>query len=113
MTLMPVSNIVVRASSWSKAGALRWMAHRSSTSSSSPSSRFMQSPVTLNTRPSVTSPTGTEIGPPLSVTSAPRTMPSVGFIEIERTMPSPMCCATSSTIVWVSSPSVTSTLRAL
>ena len=40
MTLMPVSNIWVFDSSWSKAGALRWMPHRSLTSSSSPSSRL-------------------------------------------------------------------------
>ncbi len=49
----------------------------------------------LNTWPLVTSPTGTEIGPPVSRTATPRTMPSVGFIEIARTRLSPMCCATS------------------
>ena len=32
MTLMPVSNIWVLDSSWSKAGALRWMGQRSVTS---------------------------------------------------------------------------------
>ena len=36
-----------------------------------------------------------EIGPPVSFTSVPRTRPSVGFIEIARTMLSPMCWATS------------------
>ena len=71
------------------------------------------SPSTLNTWPLVTSPTGTEIGPPVSVTTAPRTMPSVGRIEIARTMLSPMCWATSMVSVFVCSPSVTSTCSAL
>ena len=91
MTLMPVSNISVLDSSWSNAGALRWMPHRSETSSSSPSSRLRHSPSMLNTWPLVTSPTGTEIGPPVSVTCAPRTTPSVGWSAMARTMPSPMC----------------------
>ncbi len=56
----------------------------------------------LNTWPRVASPTGTEIGPPVSLTVAPRTRPSVGFMEMARTMPSPMCCATSRTIDLVS-----------
>src|SRR3954454_11730328 len=59
----------------------------------------------LNTWPSVTSPTGTLIGPPVSVTWAPRTSPSVGCSEIARTIPSPMCWATSSDSLCVSSPS--------
>ena len=42
MTLMPVSNISVLDSSWSKAGALRWIPQRSVTSSVSPSSRLRQ-----------------------------------------------------------------------
>src|SRR3954447_16359083 len=92
---MPVSNISVLDSSWSKAGALRWMPQRSLTSSFSPSSRLRHSPRVLNTRPSVASPTGTVIGPPVSVTWAPRTRPSVGCREMARTMPSPMCWATS------------------
>src|SRR3954453_22568878 len=95
MTLMPVSNIWVFDSSWSNAGALRWMPHRSLTSSSSPSARLRHSPSVLNTCPSVASPTGTVIGPPVSLTCAPRTRPSVGCSEIARTMPSPMCWATS------------------
>src|SRR5689334_18548776 len=96
MTLIPVSNIWVFDSSWSKSGALRWMPHRSLTSNFSPSSRFSGSPSMLNTWPRVTSPTGTLIGPPVSVTEAPRTRPSVGCSEIARTIPSPMCWATSS-----------------
>src|SRR5688572_2227205 len=102
MTLMPVSNISVFDSSWSNAGALRWIPHRSLTSRVSPSSRLRHSPRVLNTRPRVASPTGTVIGPPVSVTSAPRTSPSVGWREIARTMPSPMCWATSSESVLVS-----------
>src|SRR4051812_12983289 len=108
MTLIPVSNICVLDSSWSNAGALRWMPHRSLTSSSSPSSRLRHSPRVLNTWPSVTSPTGTVIGPPVSLTWAPRTRPSVGCSEIARTMPSPMCWATSSERVRVSPPRVNS-----
>src|SRR6476646_3465975 len=108
MTLMPVSNIWVFDSSWSNAGALRWMPHRSLTSSFSPSSRFRHSPRVLKTWPRVASPTGTVIGPPVSLTCAPRTRPSVGCSEIARTMPSPMCWATSSDSVRVSPASVSS-----
>src|SRR5215475_7166316 len=48
-------------------------------------------------RPSVPSPTGTSIGSPVSVTSWPRTRPSVASIAIVRTVDSPRCWATSST----------------
>src|SRR3954447_2386560 len=113
MTLMPVWNISVFDSSWSNAGALRWIPQRSLISSFSSSSRLRQSPVALNTWPRVTSPTGTVIGSPVSLTWAPRTIPSVGFIEMARTTPSPMCWATSSVIVCFSSPRVTSTFNAL
>jgi hypothetical protein len=61
----------------------------------------------------VTSPTGTEIAEPVSETSAPRTMPSVGCIEIARTKLSPMCCATSSVSMRFSPLSVTSMCNAL
>src|SRR3954449_383426 len=113
MTLMPVWNISVLASSWSNAGALRWMPHRSSTLRVSPSCRLRTSPVALKTCPLVASPTGTLIGPPVSVTSAPRTRPSVGRMEMARTMPSPMCSETSSVMVVVTSPRVRSTFSAL
>src|ERR1700722_4047595 len=46
-------------------------------------------------RPSVPGPTGTEIGPPVSVTSWPRTKPSEMSIAMQRTELSPKCCATS------------------
>ena len=67
----------------------------------------------LNTLPSVTSPTGTVIDSPVSVTWPPRTRPSVGFIEMARTMPSPMCWATSRMIVLVSPLSSNSHVSAL
>src|SRR3954451_18024367 len=113
MTLMPVSNICVRASSWSKAGALRWMPQRSVAWKRSPSLRLSTSPIALKTWPLVLSPTGTVIGPPVSVTTAPRTMPSVGCIEMARTRLSPRCWATSRVSIRVVSPRVTSTCRAL
>ena len=113
MTLMPVSNIWVFDSSWSKFGAWRWMPQRSVTSIVSPGSAFSTSPVTLNTRPLVTSPTGTVMGPPVSRTSWPRTMPSVGFSEMARTRSSPRCWATSSVISVDSSPIVIVVFSAL
>src|SRR5205085_1556142 len=67
----------------------------------------------LNTWPLVASPTGTEMGPPVSSTSAPRTRPSVGCIEMVRTTLSPRCWATSRVSVLPRSARVTSTFRAL
>jgi hypothetical protein len=58
------------------------------------------SPITLRMRPSVPSPTGTEIGLPVSLTSWPRTRPSVVSMAMVRTELSPRCCATSSTMRW-------------
>src|SRR5215475_3426937 len=55
------------------------------------------SPMTFMMRPSVPSPTGTSIGWPVSVTSWPRTRPSVVSIAMVRTVDSPRCWATSST----------------
>src|SRR3569623_788896 len=55
------------------------------------------SPITFMMRPSVPAPTGTAIGWPVSVTSWPRTRPSVTSIAIVRTVDSPRCWATSST----------------
>src|SRR6266850_7509833 len=55
------------------------------------------SPTTLMMRPRHSSPTGTEIGCPVSVTSWPRTRPSLVSIATVRTVDSPRCCATSST----------------
>src|SRR5882672_6468613 len=55
------------------------------------------SPITLMMRPSVPAPTGTIIGAPVSLTSWPRTRPSVVSMAMVRTVDSPRCCATSST----------------
>ena len=85
------------------------MPHRSLTSYCSPSLRLSTSPVALNTWPLVMSPTGTVIDSPVSITLAPRTRPSVDCIEIARTMPSPMCRATSRISFLVSPPSSSST----
>src|SRR5947209_2623162 len=59
----------------------------------------MGSPITLKRRPRTPSPTGTLIGPPVSVTLMPRFKPSVEDIAIERTQFSPRCCCTSSVSV--------------
>src|SRR5690625_5543757 len=67
MDLMPVSNIEVFDSSWSKFGAWRWIGHRSVTSSCS-SGLFRGDPTTSNTVPRVASPTGTEMAAPVSWT---------------------------------------------
>jgi hypothetical protein len=48
-------------------------------------------------RPSVSGPTGISIGAPVSVTSCPRTMPSVLSMAMQRTVRSPSSCATSRT----------------
>src|SRR5665213_136564 len=53
------------------------------------------SPITFMMRPSVSGPTGTEIGSAVSVTSCPRTSPSVVSIAMVRTVFSPRCWATS------------------
>src|SRR5882757_2204144 len=58
------------------------------------------SPMTLMMRPSVPSPTGTEIGWPVSATSWPRTRPSVESIAIVRTEFTPRCWATSRISRW-------------
>ena len=49
------------------------------------------SPMTFKIRPSVSRPTGTEIGPPRSVAFMPRTMPSVRFMQTQRATLSPSC----------------------
>src|SRR6185437_5767871 len=55
------------------------------------------SPTTFRMRPSVSGPTGTRMGAPVSSTSVPRTSPSVVSMAMVRTVLSPRCCATSST----------------
>ncbi len=112
MTLMPVSSISVLDSSWSNAGALRWMPQRSLISSDAVGASSA-SPRAFHTWPLVMSPTGTAMDSPLSVTGAPRTRPSVGCMEMARIMLSPRCWATSKVRVFSSPPSVTCTFRAL
>ena len=109
---MPVSRISVLGSSWSKGGAGRWIGQRWVTSREAVGTSSV-SPSTLNTWPLVTSPTGTVIDSPVSVTVAPRTMPSVCCMEIARTTLSPMCWATSRVSVLVTPSRVTSTCSAL
>ena len=101
MTLMPVQKTSVLASSWSNGGGWRWMPQRSVIFSDD-SSTSSGLPRAFQTWPLVTSPTGTVIASPVSRTSAPRTRPSVGCMEIARTRLSPRCWATSSVSVWVS-----------
>ena len=57
-------------------------------------------------RPSVASPTGTVIGPPVSSTSTPRARPSVVSIATARTRSSPRCCWTSHTSSSSSAPAL-------
>ena len=111
MTLIPVSKSSVFDSSWSNAGGLRWIGQRSVISIAS--SLLRMSPVTLNTLPLVTSPTGTVMGLPVSRTSWPRTSPSVGLSAMARMTSSPRCCATSRVISVDSEPMVIVVLRAL
>src|SRR5664279_3737291 len=112
MTLMPVGNISVLLSSSANGGGSRWIDQRSVRSSWS-AAISSGSPRVLNTWPRVTSPTGTVMGEPVSVTSEPRTSPSVGCSAMARTMSSPMCCATSRVSFLDSSPSSMSTVSAL
>src|SRR3954471_2970565 len=99
---MPVSNISVVGVRFSTDGAERWIGQRTLTSISSPSS--IGSPSRLKMRPSVTSPTGTVIGPPVSSTSIPRARPSVVSMATARTRSSPRCCCTSHTSTPASPP---------
>ena len=91
----------------------RWIGQRSVISIFSPGSAFSRSPVTFQTWPLVTSPTGTEMAPPVSRTSWPRTRPSVGFSAMARTTSSPRCWATSRVISVVSPAIVMSVFSAL
>src|SRR4051812_13906916 len=98
---MPVSNISAVGVRSSTVGAGRWIGQRSLTSMSSPWS--ITSPSRLKMRPSVTSPTGTVIGPPVSKICMPRERPSVVSMATARTRSSPRCCWTSHTS-WVPVP---------
>jgi len=96
MTLIPVSNI----SKWvfwsSRVGGWRWMGYRRDVSIGP--RRSTGSPMTFMTRPRTSGPTGTVIGPPVSTAFIPRAKPSVGCMATQRTVSSPMCCSTSTTM---------------
>ena len=100
MTLIPDSKSFALGSRVSKSGASRWISHRSGTSPMSSVSRG--SPNTLKIWPSTLSPTGTAIPLPVFRTTAPRVNPSVAFMQTTRTLPSPICCATSPPMVTLS-----------
>ena len=112
MTLMPVSNIWVVGSSWSKEGGGRWISHSSSTERSARSAS-RQSPRTFQTWPRVALPTGIVMPLPRLRTAAPRVRPSVGRMAMARTRLSPICWATSALTAWVSPSMVTSNSRAV
>ena len=97
MTLMPVSNISVVGREVLDARRLLVDRRGARRPSGSGSPRSIGSPSRLKMRPSVTSPTGTVIGPPVSITSMPRASPSVVSIATARTRSSPRCCWTSHT----------------
>src|SRR6266851_94105 len=95
MTLIPVSRISTLACCSDTGGAARWIGQRVTPSGAGSSS--IGAPITLNIRPSVSTPTGTEIGLPVACTGSPRRKPSVASIAIVRTVLSPMAPSTSST----------------
>ena len=99
---MPVVRISVSVDWSTSSGAEAWIGTRILASTGPRSSTG--SPITLRMRPSVSRPTGTAIGSPVSSTSWPRVRPSVPSIAIVRTIDSPRCCATSSTslLPWLS-----------
>ncbi len=111
MTFTPVSNIWALGSSESNEGALRCISHRSAPTPAVGSSRPW--PITLNTWPSVASPTGTVMPLPVLRTTVPLVRPSVGFMAMARTRWEPICWATSATIVTLLPSTVTSNSRAV
>src|SRR5487761_695958 len=92
-TLIPVSRISTLACCSDTGGAGRWMGHRVTPSGDGSSS--IGAPITLNMRPRVSTPTGTEIGPPVAWTGSPRRKPSVASIAMVRTVLSPIAPSTS------------------
>ena len=96
MTLRPVSKTSTSVVCWSNGGRGAVDRQRLAAVDRRPCRRSAL-PRTSKTRPSVTSPTGTEIGPPVSRTAVPRARPSVVVIATERTQLLPRCCWTSQT----------------
>jgi hypothetical protein len=101
-TLIPVIRISAPDPCSSKAGAYLWMGYLILVSMGPLSS--MGSPMTFMILPRVSGPTGILMGAPVSLTSWPRTRPSVESIAIVLTLESPRCWATSSTSLF-STPS--------
>src|SRR3984893_1695778 len=95
MTLMPVSRISTCVCCSSIAGAGRWIGSISPPEGAGSSS--MASPITLNIRPKVSTPTGTWIGSPVASTGSPRRNPSVEAMAMQRTVLPPTSCCTSRT----------------
>ncbi len=89
-TLMPVSNTSVLGERLSNAGGSRWIGQRSGAETGPRPS--IGAPKRLNTRPSVSLPTGTLTGAPVSTTGMPRTSPSVDPSATQRTRLPPRCC---------------------
>jgi len=107
MTLMPVSNIFSSVDCCSSVGGCRWMG-QCSFAWTGRSGKSTGSPSTFRTRPSVSGPTGTMMGEPVSMAVMPRVIPSVGFIATVRTRFSPRCCSTSATTSTFSEPAMPS-----
>jgi len=103
------SNMVACGSSWSKAGALRWISSSLNRSDVVGVERLADDVKDVSEH-GVT--TGTVIPRPVWRTTAPRTSPSVGFMHTQRTRPSPICWATSPVTVIVSPSMMMSTSTA-
>ena len=93
MTLIPVSKTLGLVSKSVNLGADLWIGAVSEVFTGPCSSTG--SPNTLNILPKVASPTGTDIGAPVSVASMPLTRPSVPLIATALTLWSPSSCWTS------------------
>src|SRR5487761_117378 len=94
MTLIPVSRISTLACCSETGGAGRWMGHRVTPSGEGSSS--IGAPITLNMRPRVSTPTGTERGPPVASIAMVRTVLSPIAPSTSSTTTRPSCVLTSS-----------------
>ena len=108
--MIPVSSTCVEPSCSSNDGAGRWISHFSSVSGWGLLSTA--SPSRLNILPRVCLPTGTFIDAPVSTAGSPLTSPSVLPIAMQRTVSSPICCATS-TVSFLPSCSISMALSRL
>src|SRR6266576_3269377 len=96
ITLIPVSRISTLACCSEIGGAGLWIGHLVPPSGVGSSS--IELPTTLNIRPRVSTPTGTDMEAPVACTGSPRRMPSVASMAMHRTTLSPMSDETSRTI---------------